>query len=293
MDTKVVIVICLFLLSFSLISSFFGAILIWPKDDASNLSGTPPYTPIRNDGGGGSKTNEPRAYAETKGLVLIGQVESAKPSSLAECKKQCDQTPKCDWMEMHGGTCVLKNFTMPAECVGDNPARKCADGFKNGVTLYNPKNKNGTSVLPSLDPLVNTLLALEEEDRCIGACKTGKILKIVSIVVQVVGAVIGGLGAVIASPVVLAADLGFVLADVGVDVADSVVSVRNGKDTQKRLELVQKGIVRCNAPMKWVATSYCRKQEYASGVNGVITTNQLKAGWKEPACIRDTMAKFK
>lgn len=188
-----------------------------------------------------------RKYTESDRTLLVGTVVRAQEASPPECKNLCDAEELCDWAEMHAGTCVLKNIKYPDECTKGSaklPAKRCADGFKDNVTLYNPKNSDGTTVLPNLDKINKALSAFEEEAKCDTKCKILDAVSILNIILTVIP--IGG-------TLMTGVELGLMGAEIGMGIA-------GGKESAVRRKFMYGGVVGTNMSDKITAAALCRKQ---------------------------------
>lgn len=213
----------------------------WKFPAASAPSGSqpaPPRTVL-------PKTTE---YTEHPRLSLIGtklKVQNV-PNGNA-CKALCTATPGCTWAELHpGNMCVVKSAVMPAECNGETSSKRCADGYVDGATLYNPKGRDSGLTEDGLAAVKKALDAWEEEATCKGTCKVLAVLGIIGMVLNFIP--MGGL-------------MGVALA--GISIAETAaevgVSIAEGKSEKARTEQINKGIVRTNIPEDFAGVALCRK----------------------------------
>lgn len=253
MEPAAIMMACCCLVS-SMLLSLFGFALLALANGGKSGTGGRTYGGGGGGGGGGGKppvkeprTSQPRQYDTHDRLSLVGTVVKATKANVDNCKRLCDTTKKCDWAEVHGGTCVLKNSEWPAKCLVPRSGNRCADGFKDGVTLLNPKNSDGTPVLTNLDKTVKTLNAYVDETKCNSKCTFLKAMNWVGPLLMAVPG--GGVFATIATTAF----------DVATSVAEAVVGTQESIAAQKRAQLMGDGRVRSNLPPKWMSATACLK----------------------------------
>lgn len=204
-----------------------------------------------------SSCTQPTRYRPRKGVQLVGKVLAANSNSdLPACIEACDRDGKCDFVEMKNGTCVVKQATVPSECIAMNeqgyPIHRCSDGLDTNVTLY---TKDGSERTPKdgLDKQVQSLYDWDNAGYCRGGCKARFFLGIAGGVLTLAAPFLGA-GS-------LATSAATVALEVGVAAGEAVADVLYTQEDAQRLQSIQEGRVWMNVPPKFVETALGRNRK--------------------------------